>query len=135
MGWVYVLKNPYMKGIYKVGMTTRRRLDSRVNEIWMSTGVPAPFEVVYAKRTRNPAKLERDVHIKLQRWRVHEKREFFKCSVFRIRSAINREAGIDPITFRWSALVVLALLLGIGSGGGFESSIDELRELTLDLLP
>jgi hypothetical protein len=113
MGWVYVLKNPYMKGIYKVGMTTRRRLDSRVNEIWMSTGVPAPFEVVYAKRTRTPAKLERDVHIKLQRWRVHERREFFKCSLLRIRSAINCQAGIDPITFRWCALVVLALLLGI----------------------
>ena len=43
-GWVYILSNELMPGIYKVGMTT---IDPvvRAKEISRGTGVPGPFKV------------------------------------------------------------------------------------------
>lgn len=43
-GWVYVLSNPCMPGIYKIGMTTTSP-EVRARELSSATGVPAPFKV------------------------------------------------------------------------------------------
>ncbi|WP_220385717.1 GIY-YIG nuclease family protein, partial [Klebsiella pneumoniae] len=43
-GWVYVLSNPCMPGIYKVGMTTTSP-EVRARELSSATGVPAPFKI------------------------------------------------------------------------------------------
>ena len=48
-GIVYVLTNPAMPGIVKIGRTTRGSIDVRLNELY-STGVPVPFECAFAGR-------------------------------------------------------------------------------------
>lgn len=44
---VYVLTNSAMPGLVKIGKTTRNDLSSRMSELF-STGVPVPFDCVYA---------------------------------------------------------------------------------------
>ena len=46
-GIVYVLTNPAMPGIVKIGKTSRGSIDARLNELY-STGVPVPFECAFA---------------------------------------------------------------------------------------
>ncbi len=43
---VYVLTNPTMPGLIKIGRTTN--LEQRVKSLSSDTGVPLPFEVFYA---------------------------------------------------------------------------------------
>ena len=43
-GIVYVLSNRAMPGLVKIGMTTRKELDTRLKELY-TTGVPIPFDV------------------------------------------------------------------------------------------
>jgi len=48
-GIVYLLTNPVMPGVVKIGMTTREDMDARMRELY-STGVPVPFECRFACR-------------------------------------------------------------------------------------
>lgn len=59
-GFVYVLTNSAFAGLVKIGMTTQRRVSSRVKQI--GTGVPTSFEIGYVSRVRNPAELEKRLH-------------------------------------------------------------------------
>lgn len=59
-GIVYVLTNPAMPGLVKIGMTTRDNLDARMRELY-GTGVPVPFECKYACKVKasDCAKIEK----------------------------------------------------------------------------
>lgn len=74
-GYVYILKNPSMPGLLKIGKTTRS-VQQRANELWQ-TGVPTAFEVVDECYSPNCHELERWVHEWLSKWRVSPEREFF----------------------------------------------------------
>lgn len=78
MGWVYVLINPSMPEIYKVGMTDRTP-EERAKELSASTSVATPFLVIYKQRTNYPKQLEYEVHKELEKSnsRVNQNREFF----------------------------------------------------------
>lgn len=76
-GWVYVLSNEYMPGIYKVGMTTTSP-ETRAKELSSATGVPFPFKVESAYHCEDPARSERDIHAALQDARINDSREFFQ---------------------------------------------------------
>ena len=41
-GIVYLLTNPVMPGLVKIGMTTQEDIDKRMKELY-TTGVPVPF--------------------------------------------------------------------------------------------
>ena len=43
-GWVYVLTNPAMPGLVKIGLTSRNP-QVRAAELTQATGVPAPFVI------------------------------------------------------------------------------------------
>jgi T5orf172 domain len=45
-GIVYVLINPAMPNIVKIGLTTREGIEQRMKELF-TTGVPVPFECSY----------------------------------------------------------------------------------------
>ena len=47
-GYVYVLINPSMEGLVKIGMTTSTP-EERVTELSSATGVPSKFILVYHK--------------------------------------------------------------------------------------
>ena len=74
-GIVYVLTNPAMPGIVKIGKTTRG-MGARLNELY-STGVPLPFECEYAARVDDESKVERAFHQAFGPYRINPRREFF----------------------------------------------------------
>ena len=74
-GIVYVLTNPAMPGIVKIGKTSRG-MSARLNELY-STGVPLPFECAYASRVEDESKVERAFHQAFGPYRVNPRREFF----------------------------------------------------------
>lgn len=76
-GWVYVLSNEFMPGIYKVGMTTTSP-ELRAKELSAATGVPYPFKVEAAFHCEDPARSEREIHEAFKAERVNDSREFFK---------------------------------------------------------
>ena len=81
-GYVYVLMNPSMKGLVKIGKSTRSS-QQRADELSSTTGVPTPFSVVYDYYFENCTKAEQYIHTYLEEkgFRVSEKREFFEIPV------------------------------------------------------
>ena len=77
LGIVYVLTNPAMPGLVKIGKTSRNSVDGRLNELY-STGVPVPFECEFAGRVENVAKVEKAFHMAFGPYRVNPSREFFQ---------------------------------------------------------
>lgn len=76
-GIIYILSNPAMPGLVKLGKTTN--LPARLKSLY-STGVPVPFHCVFAKRVDNYHKVERSLHLGLQSHRENENREFFRIA-------------------------------------------------------
>lgn len=74
-GYVYILKNPSMPGLLKIGKTTRS-VEQRCNELWQ-TGVPTPFEVVEEAYSPNCTELEAMMHDEFAESRISPSREFF----------------------------------------------------------
>jgi TPR repeat protein len=76
-GFVYILLNPSMPGLLKIGMTTRDT-EERVLELSSSTGVPTPFILAYKRHFANCKLAEEKMHLLLDEYRVSSSREFFK---------------------------------------------------------
>lgn len=78
--WVYILSNPSMPDILKIGYT---KLDpqERSNQIGRGTGIPQEFYVEWAYKCFNGEEIEREVHKYLKEQRVNTNKEFFKLSV------------------------------------------------------
>ena len=79
-GLVYVLSNPAMPGIVKIGFTLRDVVD-RAQELSIATGVPVPFEIEYYCLSDNVEAVEREIHARLTSKRVSDAREFFRMSI------------------------------------------------------
>ena len=90
-GWVYVLTNPAMHGLVKIGCTGRTPED-RARELSGATGVPAPFVVAWAWPVSDWHTVEGLTHDKLGLCRPNGNREFFACSPRKARRAIRRAA-------------------------------------------
>lgn len=72
---VYILENPYMPDLVKIGKTTS--LEERMKSLSSQTGVPVPFEYYYACEVENSDKVEKGLHYGFGAHRVNQKREFF----------------------------------------------------------
>ena len=79
VGRVYVLTNPRMQGLVKIGFTLGT-VEGRAKEL-DATGTPEPFEIAYQVEVRRPDKLERHAHMQLTSKRVRNSREFFEIDV------------------------------------------------------
>lgn len=75
-GIVYVLTNPAMPGLVKIGKTAREDLNSRLAELY-GTGVPVPFECAFAGRVEDHNKVENALHNAFGPYRYNPRREFF----------------------------------------------------------
>ena len=62
-GIVYLLTNPVMPGLVKIGMTTQEGIDKRMKELY-TTGVPIPFECKFACKVKKSdcLKIEKALH-------------------------------------------------------------------------
>ena len=58
---VYVLTNPAMPGLVKIGKTTQEEVDLRMKQLY-STGVPVPLECVFACRVPDASVVEKAFH-------------------------------------------------------------------------
>ena len=78
-GFVYLLSNPSMPNIVKIG-STERTLKDRLTELSSTTGVPTPFVIEYYLMVENPYDIEIALHDELSEFRVSNNREFFNIS-------------------------------------------------------
>lgn len=78
-GYVYILSNPAMPGLVKIGRTTRSA-QARANELYQ-TGVPAPFKVECEVKTPDCDELEAIVHASFLDKRYANDREFFEVEI------------------------------------------------------
>lgn len=76
-GIVYILTNPSIPNMIKIGMTTVEDVKQRMAQLY-TTGVPLPFECVYAAKVENHEKVEKALHTAFGPDRVNPKREFFE---------------------------------------------------------
>lgn len=77
--YLYILSNPSMHGLIKIGKTTTSP-NQRMSELH-STGVPTPFVLELSVEVDDCHASERAAHSALAKYRVAENREFFRASV------------------------------------------------------
>ncbi|HEY4437309.1 MAG TPA: GIY-YIG nuclease family protein [Lelliottia sp.] len=75
-GYVYILINPSMPGLIKIGRTLRDS-SMRAREL-SSTGVPTPFQVAFELFADHHEALETEMHLELTDFRINPAREFFR---------------------------------------------------------
>jgi hypothetical protein len=77
-GFVYILTNPVMPGIVKIGCTERSPT-MRALELSNASGVPAPFQVFGYIEVADHQAVEREMHSQWDKERVSSNREFFRA--------------------------------------------------------
>jgi hypothetical protein len=87
--WLYVLSNPSMPGLLKIGYT-KNSPEERAIQISKSTGVASPFKVEYSFKCHEGQFLEEEVHRYLDSYRVANNREFFKIELYEAVEAITK---------------------------------------------
>ena len=94
-GFLYVLINPSMPGLAKVGKTTRDPAD-RVSELSSATGVPSPFILAFQQPVVECDTAELWVHNELERngYRIADNREFFSAPLHEIIPVIVQAASL-----------------------------------------
>lgn len=123
-GYVYVLANPSMPGIVKIGMTTRSPRQ-RAKELSASTGVPSPFVITFSRRVWNPRRVEALTHQALAIKRLNRRREFFKTTTDSAKKNIVKFSKSDkkPTGLRKFALFAL-FAAGLGCCAWLLSLLD-----------
>lgn len=95
-GIIYVLNNPAFPNLIKIGMTSREDIKSRMAELY-STGVPLPFECIYAAKVKNIEEVEKALHVAFGPNRINPKREFFEIDSMQA-IAIIKLMAIEDVT-------------------------------------
>ena len=89
-GYVYVMINPSLPDVVKIGKTTREPSE-RAKELSSATGVPTPFILVYSKPFADCHFAEKVIHGYFEKngARVNGNREFFRVSTMEAIDLIN----------------------------------------------
>lgn len=142
-GYVYLLTNPSMPGLIKIGHT-HNAIDVRLKQL-NSTGVPASFELEACFAVVDAARVEKGLHALLNSFRYATNREFFMVSVqhvyelaipFIAANAINTSASESVKESKKShdldeeSVCLLQILAGPGRDYGFPER--ELVEATVE---
>jgi hypothetical protein len=93
---VYVLVNPAMPGMVKIGMTSNSDIEERMRQLY-TTGVPVPFACRYACKVKDAQEVERSIHFAFGDLRVNPNREFFKINPERV-VAILKLVQVEEVT-------------------------------------
>ena len=91
---VYVLTNPSIPDIVKIGMTSD--LTTRMRSLYNSS-VPVPFECYFACTVNDMSFVEKQLHDGFDDFRVNPKREFFRIDPERVVS-ILKMVMIEDVT-------------------------------------
>lgn len=93
---VYVLTNPAMPGLVKIGKTTQLEVEERMKQLY-GTGVPVPFDCAFACQVKDASEVEKALHFAFGNTRINPNREFFKIEPDRI-IAVLKLLKVDDIT-------------------------------------
>ena len=77
-GYVYILSNPSMPGLVKIGMSSASG-HVRAKQLYQ-TGVPTPFVIEFEVYVEHYQEVENNVHLMLDSFRLSG-REFFKVEI------------------------------------------------------
>lgn len=94
-GYIYLLINPSMNGLVKIGKTTRNPQE-RVQELSAATGVPTPFILIFDAFFAECSQVEQYIHTLLEskNYRLSQNREFFTVPVNEAVKAIVKAQGV-----------------------------------------
>lgn len=87
-GWVYIISNPAMPGILKIGFSLKDP-ELRAQEL-ANTGIPHAYAVEYEILIENPREIEQLAHKRLHKKR--EGKEWFRCNLEEAIHAIRTVA-------------------------------------------
>lgn len=93
---VYVLTNPAMPGLVKIGKTTQLEIEERMKQLY-GTGVPVPFDCAFACQVKDATEVEKALHFAFGATRINSNREFFKIEPERV-IAVLKLLKVDDIT-------------------------------------
>ena len=93
---IYVLTNPAMSGLVKIGKTTQQEVDGRMKQLY-GTGVPVPFDCAFACQVKDAHEVEKALHFAFGNMRVNPNREFFRIETERV-VAVLKLLKVDDIT-------------------------------------
>ena len=93
---IYVLTNPAMPGLVKIGMTDKDNVQHRMSELY-TTGVPFPFECVAARQINDAdaLEIEKALHTAFSPNRVNPSREFFEIDSEQVQVILRILPGQD----------------------------------------
>lgn len=86
-GFVYVLGNECLPGLYKIGFTDRSP-SARCAELSAATAIPNPFKLICYAEFQNASRKARAVHAELAKYRVTHNREFFRAPLREIAELV-----------------------------------------------
>lgn len=87
-GNLYVLTNPFMPGLVKIGCTIGP-VEERIKALSGGTGVPVAFQCHFAAKVDNMAAKEKTLHQLFSDRRVNPNREFFQVAPEKVVLAIR----------------------------------------------
>ena len=90
---VYILRNEAMPGLIKIGRTAGD-LAARMKQLY-TTGVPVPFQCIYATKLDHEANVEKIFHFAFGGQRLNENREFFTVEPERVIAVLKLLNGQD----------------------------------------
>lgn len=116
---VYVLTNPAMPDLVKIGMTGSSDADDRVAQLYTS-GVPFPFKLEFACRVPNPDEVEKALHRAFAPQRVNPKREFFKIEPDQAIAILKLLDNAADVTASIKAEAEQAAVADVAAGEAYE---------------
>lgn len=90
IGSIYVLSNPAMPGLLKIGFTQHPDTEKRVLELSKQTAAPMPFVLEFEQLIENPTQYERLIHARLSQHRVSLDKEFFRIDLDTAEKSIRK---------------------------------------------
>lgn len=96
---VYVLTNPAMPGLVKIGKTTQLEVEDRMKQLY-GTGVPVPFDCAFACQVKDATEVEKALHFAFGNGRINPNREFFRIESERV-IAVLKLLKVDDITLQF----------------------------------
>lgn len=88
MGYVYILSNPSMPNLLKIGCTDRSSAE-RIIELSSATGVPTPFDLEFEIKFIDHVEGEGAIHKELEPFRVSGSKEFFRVPIEIARRSVR----------------------------------------------
>lgn len=93
-GYIYCLSNPLFDGILKIS-TTDLTPDNKAKELTNHDAIPLSFNILFAKKVKNPREKEKFIHKLLDQYneRINPKRKFWRTTSDEVLGFFNLMDG------------------------------------------